>query len=154
MPLRRNKAIQPTKSTMTLKELLKNYPDHDLETNNGNPSFRRSVWTPFFVNLHEGKLVYRERFVCLARIEELKINEDGVWGTVVPLNYFYTRPSLVLPSRPWRFGGSWGYMSQGEYTLSAYSSWSIWPEVPRVRAVAALLEKGDPEGALELVSEW
>lgn len=96
--------------TMTLKALLENYPDKKLTYNHGDPVFRRSVWEPFFQNLHENKVIYRERFVCLARLDDLETDESGVRALVVPLNYFYTREGLRLPPKPWRFGGSWQHM--------------------------------------------
>lgn len=137
---------------MTLKDLLTKYPDKKLNYNHGDPVFRRSVWEPFFQNLHENKVIYRERFVCLARLEDLETDEHGVRGQVVPLNYFYTREGLRLPSKPWRFGGSWEHMWQGNYWLAQpYAGWCLWPEPARVRAIEKLLAKEDREGAMELV---
>jgi hypothetical protein len=135
---------------MTLRELLKKHPD--LSSNQGDPIFRRSVWAPFFENLHENKIIYRERFICLANLEDLEIDDRGVRGTVVPLNFFYTREGLRLPPRPWKFAGAWAHMMQGDGCLSQpYVTWTIWPEVERVRAIETLLSRNDSEGALELI---
>jgi hypothetical protein len=133
---------------MTLKELQKKHPD--LRYDYGDPVFRRSVWAPFFENLHESKVIYRERFICLARIDDLEMDERGVRGTVLPLQFFRTYPHLIVPSRPWRFGGSWEHMWQGDRTLGQpYASWTIWPEAKLVRAIEKLLAKEDVSGALK-----
>ena len=137
---------------MTLKELLQKYPDRDLESNEGDPVFRRSVWEAFFRNLYVNKVIYREKFICLARIDDLQSTEGGVRGTVVPLRFLFQYPHLNTPSRPWRFGGSWADMWQGEHTLGQpYAGWTIWPEEERVRAIEALLAKDDVDEALELI---
>jgi len=135
---------------MSLIELLDKHPD--LRTNQGDADFRRSVWGPFFESLHENKVIYRERFICLARIDDLKITEGGVGGTVVPLVYLFTYPDLNLPERPWQFGGSWSRMRQSNSSLGQpYAGWTIWPEAERVKAIENLLSKDDIEGALELI---
>jgi len=135
---------------MTLIQLLEQHPE--LRTNKGDPVFRHSVWAPYFRNLHEGKVLYRERFICIARIDDLKITEGGVGGTVVPLQYIYSYPHLRLPERPWHFGGSWEHMWQHDNCLGMpYANWTIWPEPSLVRAVESLASKGDIEGALELI---
>ena len=140
----------PTTKPMTLKELQKRHPN--LRRNYGDALFRRSVWAPFFENLHENKVIYREKFICLARIDDLEITEGGVKGTVVPLQFLKTYEHLNTPSKAWRFGGSWEHMWQSENSLGQpYAGWTIWPEVPRVRAVENLLSKDDIEGALELI---
>ena len=77
----------------------------DLRCTYGDPVFRRSVWAPFFENILEGKVIYREKFICLARIDDLEIDEYGVRGIVVPLQFLFQYPHLITPSRPWRFGG-------------------------------------------------
>ncbi len=141
---------QAIKHTVSLIELLDKHPD--LSTNNGDPIFRRSLWGPLFENLHENKVIYRERFICLARIDDLKITERGIIGTVVPLVYLFTYPDLNLPERPWHFGGSWARMRQSKSSLGQpYAGWTIWPEASLIRAVEFLLAKGDTVGALELV---
>ena len=138
------------KTHMRLKDLLEKHPD--LRTNHGDAAFRRSVWAPFFENLHENKVIYRERFICLARIDDLKITDGGVGGTVVPLVYLFTYPDLRTPEEPWHFGGSWAYMWQSNSSLGQpYAGWTIWPEPELIRAVEFLLAKDDGEGALELI---
>lgn len=137
---------------MKLSDLLSKYPEQKLQSNWGDPVFRRAVWAPFFENLHENKVVYRERFICLARIENLRIDELGVGGVVVPLQYFYSYPGWNLPTTAWGFGGGWKTMNQGDGCLGqCYAGWTIWPEPARVRAVETLLGRGDSEGALELL---
>jgi hypothetical protein len=93
---------------MSLQELLENHPE--LSRNQGDPVFRRSVWEPFFKNLLENKVIYRERFICLARLDELETDEQGVRGIVVPLQFIYMPHYISKPQGQWRFGGSWQYM--------------------------------------------
>lgn len=138
---------------MKLKDLLEKYPAPSLQHGNGDAAFRCSVWTPFFENLYENKVVYRERFICLARIENLRITDIGVGGLVVPLKYLYV-PDYIrgVPKASWGFGGGWAHMRQGNGTLGCiYSGWTIWPEAERVRAIETLLSRDDAEGALELL---
>lgn len=136
---------------MRLDELLAKYPAPSLQASNGDAKFRRSVWAPFFENLYENKVIYRERFVCMARIENLEITDIGVGGLIVPLTYLYV-PEYIrgAPKKAWGFGGGWAHMTQGDGNLGCkYSGWTIWPEAERVRTIEALLSKGDVEGALE-----
>jgi hypothetical protein len=138
---------------MKLNDLRSKHSADALRASKGDPSFRRSVWAPFFENLHEGKVIYRERFICLARIENLAITDIGVGGLITPLKYLYV-PSYIraAPDKSWGFGGGWAHMTQGDGTLGCnYAGWSIWPEAERVRAVETLLARGDEEGALELL---
>lgn len=138
---------------MKLKDLLEKYPAPSLQHGNGDAAFRRSVWAPFFENLYENKVVYRERFICLARIENLRITDIGVGGLVVPLKYLYV-PDYIrgAPKTSWGFGGGWAHMRQVNGTLGCtYSGWTIWPEAERVRAIETLLSRDDAEGALELL---
>lgn len=137
---------------MKLSDLLIKYPEQSLQSNCGDPVFRRSVWAPFFENLHEDKVIYGERFLCLARIENLTLTEKGVRGLVVPLNFFYLSSIRRVPDKPWGFGGVWKDMSQGNGCLrQIYAGWTIWPEPERVRAVETLLSRDDAEGAIQLI---
>ena len=138
---------------MRLNDLLAKYPGPALQASNGDAAFRRSVWTPFFENLHENKVVYRERFICLAKIQNLTITDIGVGGVIVSLKYLYV-PGYIrgVPLESWGFGGAWAHMTQGAGTLGCkYSGWTIWPEAERVQAVETLLSRDDTEGALELL---
>lgn len=137
---------------MKLKDLLTQYPDQGLHINQGDPVFRRSIWAPFFENLHENKVIYRERFICLARIDDLEITDGGVGGTVVPLHYIHVPHYINRLPESWHFGGSWAYMWQAGSSLGQpYASWTIWPEPALIRAVESLIAKDDAEGALELI---
>ena len=148
---RKRAASTPKRSTMTLKQLQKRHPD--LRNNYGDPLFRRSVWAPFFENLHENKVIYREKFICLARLDDLEIDERGVRGTVVPLHFLRTYPHRITPSLPWHFGGTWENMCQGDRALGQpYASWTIWPEPELIRAIEKLLAKEDIEGAMKLLN--
>ena len=91
---------------MRLNDLLAKYPGPALQGNNGDAVLRRSVWSPFFENLHENKVIYCERFICLARIENLRITDIGVGGLIVPLKYLYV-PDYIhgAPKKSWGFGG-------------------------------------------------
>ncbi|MEI7774968.1 MAG: hypothetical protein WCK17_09340 [Verrucomicrobiota bacterium] len=138
---------------MKLKNLLDKYPPKTLTSNNGDPAFRRSVWGPFFENLYEDKLIYRERFICLAKIENLNLTDQGVTGSVVPLHFIRIPRGLPAPRfNRWGFGGTWAHMFQvNGYLTQPYAGWSVWPEADRVRAIEGLLAHNDTEGALELL---
>jgi hypothetical protein len=137
---------------MKLSDLLKNHPAQALQSNSGDPVLRRAVWAPFFENLYENKLIYAEKFICLARIDALFIDDRGVGGIVVPLDYLHVPRGFPPPSEPWGFCGGWAHMTQGTgYLSQPYASWAVWPEAERVRAIEKLLSRGDPEGALEIL---
>lgn len=138
---------------MKLTDLLTKYSGSELSASNGDAALRHSVWAPYFENLHENKVIYRERFICLARIENLNITDIGVHGLVVPLRYLYV-PDYIhgTPKKSWGFGGSWPHITQGAGTLGCnYAGWTIWPEAERVKAIETLLSRDDTEGALELL---
>jgi hypothetical protein len=111
------------------------------------------VWGPFFENLYEDKLIYRERFICLAKIENLNLTDQGVTGSVVPLHFIRIPRGLPAPRfNRWGFGGTWAHMFQvNGYLTQPYAGWSVWPEADRVRAIEGLLAHNDTEGALELL---
>jgi hypothetical protein len=138
---------------MKLNDLLHQHTAAALQASKGDPALRRSVWAPFFETLHENKVVYRERFVCLGRIENLRITDTGIGGLIVPLRYLYI-PQYIhsVPKTGWGFGGGWTEMRQAGSKIGCpYSGWAIWPEAARVRAVETLLLRGDVDGALELL---
>ena len=138
---------------MKLSDLLTKHSAAALKASNGDPAFRRSVWAPFFESLHESKVIYRERFICLARIENLRITDIGVGGLIVPLRYLYI-PTYIrsVPKTSWGFGGGWAHMTQVDSNIRCiYSGWTVWPEAERVRAVERLLSRDDVEGAIALL---
>ncbi len=138
---------------MKLNDLFTKYPARALQACDGDPAFRRLVWAPFLENLHESKVIYRERFVCLARIDDLQITDLGIKGIIVPLNYIHLPTRFHLSFKTWHFGGTWAHMTQGNgYLSQPYAGWAIWPEAERVRAIETLLSRDDAEGALELIN--
>lgn len=140
---------------MTIDELKRNYSEDDLSHFMGDNELRYRLFSPFFSNLHENKVVYRERFVCLVRLENIEITPEGFSSTAVPLIHIeFTgdwRPEP--PPEPWEFGAVWKAMCVWNNGFSApYASWTIWPDPELVREVERLALKGEFERALELTA--
>ena len=140
---------------MTFDELKRHYSEDELSFFPGDNELRYRLFSPSFENLHENKIVYRERFVCLVRLENIQISPESFSATAVPLIHIEFsgdwRPEP--PEEPWEFGAVWKAMCVWNNGISApYASWTIWPETDIVREVERLAREGEFERALELTA--
>jgi hypothetical protein len=103
--------------------------------------------------LHEEKVIYREGFIALVRLEGIRATDGGFSATAVPITQIETDGCYLMPREPWFFSASLELIwHQGGRFGARYVGWSFWPSANLVRAVEHLLHQGDHEGALELIS--
>mgnify|MGYP000883470450 CR=1 FL=1 len=137
---------------MTILELNTKYSFEDLEQMPGNGKLRYKLFPPVFKDLHENKIIYYERFVCVAILEEINFTEERFSAKAVPLlkikgvgvNRDY------LPEKPWTFGASWEYMRLTGDCFGTYGSWLIWTDKVFVKHIESLVIAGNLEEAMNL----
>jgi len=140
---------------MTIYELKQSYSEHDLSYFPGDNDLRYRLFSPLFTNLFEDKVIYRERFICVVRLENIMITSEELSADAVPLTHIeFTgewRPEP--PAEPWTFGGVWSAVCLSANHISApYGGWTVWPEAELVREVERLAHQGEFERALDLLS--
>jgi hypothetical protein len=143
---------------MKLTDLRSQYSDKDLRRSMGEQALRFKAFSPFFQNLHEGKVVYYEKFMCIARLDDLEITPEGIYALAVPVTPI-PRVGLpenlinryVPPEKPWRVGMRWEWMMMNVVSLgNPQIGWTVWPEAERVQAVEKLIEAGDFGGVMNI----
>ena len=143
---------------MKLSDLYKTHTEEELEYSEGDASIRFRAFSPFFKNLHEGKVIYYQKFMCIARLDELMITPEGLSAKAIPVTPIPRSgvpPNMsqryTTPSGPWNIAMEWSWMMlSGGGLGNPYVGWTIWPEVERVQAVEELLQKGDTEAVMKL----
>ena len=116
---------------------------------------------PSLANLFEKKVIYRERFIYVVRLENVEISPGGFSATAVPLlgvaPYYLAQTMRERGGRArteqWRFGASWKCVTKCDDSeiCSAYGGWTIWLKPDLVRAVELLLRAGLEEHAVRLL---
>lgn len=140
---------------MTFDDLKLAHTSDELSYFPGDNDLRFRAFSPILQNLFENKLVYRERFICLVRLEEIQITPEFFSATAVPHLHFVETGVFGPDSltKPWKFKSSWDWMCMGNNSINVpYAGWTIWPEARRVKAVEQLLLAGDYEEALLLTA--
>lgn len=139
---------------MTLKEINAKYSATELKRMPGDKEFRYQTFSPFFENLHENKIVYFERFICIAQIDNLIITPDSFKASAKPY-LVCPRPDMPKfysnPKAKWSFGAKWEYVSLTENHFGTYGMWTIWPEKDFVITIEYLLKNGHNEMVLDLL---
>ena len=143
---------------MKLSDLYKSYTEEELQYSEGDSAIRFRAFSPFFQNLHEGKVIYYEKFMCIARLDDLTITPERLSAKAVPLTPIARigMPESMIqryttPQKPWNIGMQWSWMMlHGGGLGNPYVGWTIWPEVERVQAVEKLIASGNIEGIMKL----
>jgi hypothetical protein len=143
---------------MRLTDLRSQYTDKELRWSMGDQALRYRAFSPFFQNLHEGKVVYYEKFMCIARLDNLEITPEGIYALAVPVTPIprvglpeNLIKSYITPEKPWRIGMRWEWMMMNVVSLgNSQVGWTVWPEAERVQAVEKLVEAGDLLGVMKL----
>jgi hypothetical protein len=143
---------------MKLSDLYKSYTEEELQYSEGDPAIRFRAFSPFFQNLHEGKVIYYEKFMCIARLDDLTITAERLSAKAVPVTPIARigMPESMIqryttPKKPWNIGMQWSWMMlNGGGLGNPYVGWTIWPEVERVQAVEKLIASGNIEGIMKL----
>lgn len=135
-----------------LIDLRAEYSSNDLNYFPGDRELRYKIFSPFFRDLYENKVIYYEKGLILIKLENIEITPAYFHATAIPYlrveDKYYG--STHFPDQ-WEFGTSWERMCLGGSHLYApYCSWSVWPEPGRVQAVELLLRNGLLNEALQL----
>lgn len=140
---------------MIFNDLKKIHTSDELSYFPGDNDLRFRAFSPILKNLFENKVVYRERFICLVRLEEIQITPEFFSATAIPYLHFVKTGVFApeSPTKPWEFKSSWDWICMGNNSISVpYAGWTIWPEANRVKAVERLLLIEDYEEALLLTA--
>ena len=137
---------------MRLEDLRRTYTDDDLSYYPGDRELRHRVFSPFLANLDGKKVVYHERFVAIVELSAVDVTPERFSAVATILLHVEQRGrTLILPRRPWRFGGQWEHMMLGGTRFHVpYAAWSIWPEEEIVSAVEEHARNGRFTEALKM----
>lgn len=127
---------------MTILQLKENYSSHDLSYYPGDRQLRYKLFAPLFINLHENKLVYRERFIGIIKVEDVVITPERFQATAVPYlliernnrfdKFFFRKPK-------WTFCATWDHMRLIDNSINVpYANWTVWCEPELVKEVEQL----------------
>ena len=135
---------------MTLQEFSSKYSFKELQSLPGE--IRREIYTPFLTDLYENKIIYYERFLCVAILKDITIDDEKFEATAIPyINIQHpAREGRYFPDKPWTFGVGWPYIRLLGDHFGGYSSWLIWTDKELVKTVEELAIKKDWEFAYEL----
>ncbi len=139
---------------MTLLELSEKYTIEEIGADaSDDDTLKFEIFSPFFRNLYENKIVYYDKFLCLALVQDIQITPNYLKIFVAPLLKVEGREyrMRMCPTAPWSFGSRWcGFGIVNHSFHAPYAPWRIWPEPDRVRAVENCLLNGDFNGAIDL----
>jgi hypothetical protein len=142
---------------MNIKELNAKYTNGELSSPTGDAELRRKEFSPLLLNLYENKAVYHERFTCILKLENIKLNADGFTAIAIPhllieenklVNKFY-------PRKPWKVGASWRHLQLSENVLIIITLWQMWCDSDLVKQVEELtIEKKFKEASALTLNSW
>lgn len=121
---------------------------------------RYKLFSPLFLNLYENKVIYRERFTCIVKLEDINITPDHVRATanfhlLIDTGSAYRNKPIP---ETWTFGAAWQalrFVSNKEKTfnyLAAYANWAIWTDPTFVEQAEKFVLDKNVEAALNLIS--
>lgn len=140
---------------MSLEELNLKYTDDELRRIPGDALLRFNILSPILMDLHESKVVYRERFVCVVSLQDVEISPTGFRATCRPFHPIDPEPA----SNPklldkWRCSSSWELMGVGVNSIgSPWAGWTIWPEKDLVKEVIQLASAGKFQSVRALLAK-
>lgn len=121
-------------------------------TQTTDKTIKDSLWKHISRGLHQDKVIYREGFIGIVRLESIRLTDGGFSATAVPIVQIETDGCYHMPLEPWGFSASWELIWEQNGRFGArYVGWSFYPAANLVRAVEHLLEQDDAYGALELL---
>jgi len=140
---------------MTLQEINSKYSWKELSSMPGDGELRRNLFSPFLTDLHENKIIYYERFLCVAILKDIIITPELFEATAVS-HIKIERPDgehSYYPKKPcWTFGAAWPYMRLLGDHFGTYGGWLIWTDKELVKTVEELARKKDFKTAYELTA--
>ncbi len=141
---------------MTLSELKNNYTPNQLSSFPGDPVLRRKLFSPFFENLYDNKIVYYEHFRCIARIEEMMI-EPEIFSAIARVHLpIEKKPGLGIQpdilEKGWSFGGKWEAVTFSNMSFGLYYTSVVFITDPdTVQQIESMALKGDHYAANRLI---
>ena len=136
---------------MTLQEINSKYSYKDLHCSPGSADLRRELFSPILTGLCQNKIVYYERFACVAVIENVEITPEYFQATTVPYLKLKAGGHVqYYPSKPWTFGAAWSVMRLIDDHFAGYGSWMFWTDKNLVKRVEELAGKGELDAAMNL----
>ena len=136
---------------MTLQEINSKYSWKELSSMPGDGDLRRELFTPHLKDLYENKIIYYERFACVAIVEDIEITREGFKATATPyLKIKEAGPAQYFPQKSWTFGSRWDHMRLLSDHFGTYCLWLIWTDKELVKTVEELARKKDFEAALNI----
>ncbi len=109
-------------------------------------------------NLYENKIVYYERFMCIARIEEMVITPESfkAKATVHELveRQANSRMNLSRLDRGWNFGAKWEYLTYSNNSFGMpYTSVVFITDPDFVKLIETLVREKNHREAERLIFE-
>jgi len=106
---------------MTIQELKHKYSWEELSSMPAiDAKFRYEIFSPFFRNLHENKMIYHEGFIGIIKVEEMEITPEGFQAKAIPYlclerDYIHEGRTFgfdkyFFKSDHWHFGSKWSFV--------------------------------------------
>lgn len=136
---------------MTIQQLKSTYTREQLYS--GACELKYQIFSPLFLNLFENKVVYRERFVAIIQLEEIKITPERFDATAIPLINIETGGPLSkrFPNKTWKFGSVWdGISFTNDHLACTYGGWTIWTDPETVKQAEQYAMQKEFSKALKL----
>lgn len=115
-------------------------------------------------NLHENKVIYRERFIILAELENMEFDNDIFSAQIKPLKMIYLprffrnkeeKTEQVLNSS-WEIGFRLTpialTLEDQTQKINTYSNFTMWTEPSLVQKVELLVENGKLQEVMNLIN--
>ena len=114
----------------------------------------KELFASYFDNIYENKVIYHERHTIVARLENIKINEEYFSAIVIPQIHILkgTKSDLYFKKfkKSWEISCDWEYTNKIENGFGVYSGWLIWTEPDLVKKIEKLALRKKYREALEL----
>ena len=141
---------------MTFSDLKNNYTSAQLGTYPGDVELRRTLFAPLLQNLYENKVVYYERLMCVARIEELIITPE-LFRAKASVHLRIDKKASIPPNwehieKGWHFGAKWEALSYHNNSFGMFYSPVVFITDPEfVKMIETLVLEGQHNEAARLI---
>ena len=138
-----------------IKELYQKYDIDDLVSDPGNASLKYKLFTPFFNNLYQNKIIYQEKFICLVTLGDIVITPEKFEATAKAIltirgSDFFDKN--LSTGREWKFGAYWEAIRLIDTSLCVnYAHWRIWCDGDTVRMAEYLVLNNQIPEAIKLL---
>ena len=139
---------------MTITELKSKYSFAELSNFPGDNQLRYEMFAPLLNNLFENKIIYRERFIGIVRLEEIRITPKRFLARAVPylLIERESRFDKYFFNQTWEFGAIWSWIRLKGNALNApYANWSVWSDPEIVKKTEGIVLSKNFSEAVEFI---